>query len=95
MHPCAGSTIYLLKATVDIPMGLDKDETKEIHVNHIRNLNKEVSTLEKVEKQEMKTFGICCFETPPITMSFVLNKKGYVSGEKIFVNVQVEKTHWN
>ena len=88
-HGNDGSTKYWIKATVDIPMGLDKDESKEIHVSHIRNLNKDDTTLEKVEKQEMKTFGALCCETGPITMNYVLNKNGFVSGEKIIINIQV------
>ena len=84
-----GHTSYRMKANVDIPMGLDKDITHTFVVNHINNLNKDNSTLEKVEKQQTKTFGMLCCESGPVSLNMVLNKNGFVCGEKIKISARV------
>ena len=87
-----GSTVYKIRAHVDLS-GFDKEETVEFVVNHYRNLNMEQDTLAKVEKHNSKTFGALCCETGPLSMDFVLNKNGFVCGEKIKMNIKVNILH--
>ena len=83
-----GSTVYKIKAHVDLS-GFDKEETIEFVVNHYRNLNMEHDTLAKVEKHTSKTFGALCCETGPLSMDYIINKNGFVCGEKMKINVKV------
>ena len=43
----------------------------------------------KVEKSVSKTFGALCCESGPLSMDYVLNKNGFVCGEKIKINIKV------
>ena len=52
-------TRYEIKAHVDIPMGIDQSAVLPLMVSHLGDLNKDNSTLEKVEE----TFGALCCES--------------------------------
>ena len=82
-------TRYEIKVHVDIPMGIDKTTTLPIQVSHLGDLNKDNTTLEKVEEQQTKTFGALCCESGPVSLNMILNKSGFVCGEKIMITARV------
>ena len=87
-----GHTKYLAKAMVDIPWGIDGEGSLELFVNSLNDLNDEIETLEKVEAQHEKTFGILCFKSKPVTTNVVINKAGFVSGEVMKISIKVENS---
>ena len=82
-------TCYEIKAHVDIPMGIDKSTVLPLMVSHLGDLNKDNFTLEKVEEQQTKTFGALCCESGPVSVNMILNKIGFVCGEKIMITTRV------
>ena len=58
-------------------------------LTNCRNLNTEPKTLEKVEENKSKTFGMLCCETGPISLDYSINKTGFVCGEKAQINIKV------
>ena len=82
-------TRYEIKAHVDIPMGIDQSTVLPLTVSHLGDLNKDNSTLEKVEEQQTKTFGAFCCESGPVSVNMILNKSGFVCGEKIMITIRV------
>ena len=44
----------------------------------------------QVEKSTSKTFGALCCESGPLSMDYVLNKNGFVCGEKIKINIKLD-----
>jgi hypothetical protein len=87
-----GHIKYLAKATVDIPWGMDGEGSLEVFVNSLNDLNDEKDTLEKVEAQHEKTFGILCFKSRPVTTNLVINKAGFVCGEVMKINIKVDNS---
>jgi hypothetical protein len=43
-----------------------------------------------VEASDYKTLGLFCCQSNPITARFSLDRMGYVPGEKIYFNAEVE-----
>ena len=82
-------TNYKIEAVVDVPMGIDKDAELFFNVSHITDLNGEKRTQEKVEEQQTKTFGAFCCESRPVSINMMLNKSGFVCGEKIAIYTKV------
>ena len=72
-----------MKAIVDMPNGMGKETFLPFIVNRINDLNIGYKTLEKVENKDTKESGICCLNLSCLSLSIVLNKSGFVCGEKI------------
>ena len=70
-------------------MGIDQSTVLPLMVSHLGDLNKDNSTLEKVEEQQTKTFGALCCESGPVSVNMILNKSGFVCGEKIMITTRV------
>ena len=87
-----GHTKYMAKAMVDIPWGMDGEGSLELFVNSFNDLNDEIETLEKVEAQHEKTFGMLCFKSAPVTTNLVINKAGFVCGEVMRINIKVDNS---
>ena len=80
----------MAKANVEIPWGKDCSGTLDIFVNKVFDLNSFIDTLETGEAQQTKTFGCLCWASGPISINVVLNKSGYVCGEKIDIDLKVK-----
>ena len=70
-------------------MGIDQSSVLPLMISHLGDLNKDNSTLEKVEEQQTKTFGALCCESGPVSVNMILNKSGFVCGEKIMITTRM------
>lgn len=82
-----GQVRHQCKAKINIPWGFDITDVIIISVNHIYDLNRDQICMNPVNRKEKKTFT---FSSGSIYLSLMIDRTGFVPGEKLRVYVDVE-----
>ncbi|XP_045216585.2 arrestin domain-containing protein 17-like isoform X3 [Mercenaria mercenaria] len=82
---------YWLKATIDRPWKFDPEYKMLFTVGSVLDLNTEPNALAPAQVSDSKTVCCCCCESQPITATFRIDRSGYVPGESISCNAEIQE----
>ncbi|CAL4207055.1 unnamed protein product, partial [Meganyctiphanes norvegica] len=82
-----GQVRHQVKAKINIPWGFDLTDIQVISVNHIYDLNRDETAMKPVNRKEKKTFT---FSSGHIFLSLMIDRTGFVPGEKLRVQCEVD-----
>lgn len=84
-----GHIRYSVKINIDIKWGFDDKFVECFYVAPKFNLNEHRYLQAAQDDQEDKTFGCCCWQSEPLKLVTKLPRQGYVPGESIKFQVEV------
>ncbi|KAL4228239.1 hypothetical protein ACF0H5_013672 [Mactra antiquata] len=82
---------YTLKAIIDRPWKFDPEFKMLISVGSVLDLNTVQNAMAPQQCTDSKTVCCCCCESSPITATFRIDKTGYVPGEPIICNAEINE----
>nr|XP_054762813.1 arrestin domain-containing protein 3-like [Lytechinus pictus] len=82
-----GYVRYFVKVTLDRPWKFDQHTEKFFSILTTKDLNYEPDVLVPLSNQVEKTVCCLCCASGPIVLKGIIDKRGYVPGEYIFVSV--------
>lgn len=82
---------YWLKATIDRPWKFDPEYKMLLTVGSVLDLNTLPNAAAPAQSTDSKTVCCCCCETAPLTATFRIDKTGYVPGESISCNAEIQE----
>ena len=85
-----GSVVYYLKAHIDRPWKIDTRIQLMLSVVALLDLNQRPGVTDALNTSGSKMFGCLCCKTGPLTATLTIPKGGYVSGETIFINANID-----
>lgn len=87
-----GHVRYTVKAVLDRPWKFDQEVKNPFTVIAPLDLNQESRAAESVRQEMSKTFCCLCCGSPPLTVNFSLPVRGYVPGQSMPININVENS---
>ncbi|XP_041457484.1 arrestin domain-containing protein 3-like [Lytechinus variegatus] len=82
-----GYVRYFVKVTLDRPWKFDQHTEKLFSILTVKDLNYEPDVLVPLSNQVEQTVCCLCCASGPIILKGIIDKRGYVPGEYIFVSV--------
>lgn len=82
---------YWLKGTIDRPWKFDPEYKLLFTLGSVLDLNTVPNAPAPAQTTDSKTVCCCCCESPPITATFRLDRSGYVPGENIICNAEINE----
>ncbi|TRY71563.1 hypothetical protein TCAL_13063, partial [Tigriopus californicus] len=84
-----GAVDWEAKCEIDIPWGFNKNVVETIFVNNLIDLNKHPQSIQPFKDSKQKTFGFLCCKSGPLDLDVNIMKTGFVCGEEVTLNIQV------
>ncbi|XP_030831524.1 collagen alpha-5(IV) chain-like [Strongylocentrotus purpuratus] len=84
-----GHVRYYVKVTIDRPGKFDHHTMRIFSICSVKDLNYELNVLVPAIRQVEKTVCCLCCTSRPIFLKGMIDKRGYVSGEYIFVSLDL------
>eukprot|EP00057_Strongylocentrotus_purpuratus_P007355 XP_011661829.1 PREDICTED: arrestin domain-containing protein 3-like [Strongylocentrotus purpuratus] len=84
-----GHVRYYVKVTIDRPGKFDHHTMRIFSICSVKDLNYELNVLVPAIRQVEKTVCCLCCTSQPIFLKGMIDKRGYVSGEYIFVSLDL------
>lgn len=85
-----GNVIYSLKCKVDRPWKVDNKVQLMLSIVSLLDLNYQPTAMMPITATNTKTFGCLMCKSGPLTATLNAEKGGYVSGETLMFNAQIE-----
>ncbi|XP_060553147.1 arrestin domain-containing protein 3-like isoform X2 [Ruditapes philippinarum] len=82
---------YWLKANIDRPWKFDPEYKMLFTVGSVLDLNTQANAMSPQQSNDSKTVCCCCCESQPITATFRIDRTGYVPGESICCNAEINE----
>ncbi|XP_030831706.1 arrestin domain-containing protein 3 isoform X2 [Strongylocentrotus purpuratus] len=84
-----GYVRYYVKINIDRPWKFDHHTQKLFSIGTVKDLNYELNVLVPASQQVEKTVCCLCCASGPIVLKGMIDKRGYVPGEYIFVSLDL------